>query len=156
MKKPEWNGISKEYFILSVERFVAKIWHLKVWEKHIFHKIGSCTQLLCRQFALKSWFKIWKNEKGMAFLRNILFCLSDVSLQRYDSANRRPIWNFMRQKLGSLTRFVLKYFLGDFFFPYSIQHCFICRPSDSTVPTDAGIEPRTVATSALAVRRSYH
>ncbi len=27
----------------------------------------------------------------MAFLRNILFCLSDVSLQRYGSANRRPI-----------------------------------------------------------------
>jgi hypothetical protein len=27
----------------------------------------------------------------MAFLRNILFCLSDVLLQRYDSANRRPI-----------------------------------------------------------------
>jgi hypothetical protein len=27
----------------------------------------------------------------MAFLRNILFCLSDVSLQRYDYANRRPI-----------------------------------------------------------------
>jgi hypothetical protein len=28
--------------------------------------------------------KICKNKKGMAFLRNILFCLSDVSLQRYD------------------------------------------------------------------------
>ncbi len=27
----------------------------------------------------------------MAFLRNILFCLSDVLLQRYDSANRQPI-----------------------------------------------------------------
>jgi hypothetical protein len=43
-----------------------------------------------------------------------------------------------------------KYFFlgGDFFFfcSYNIQHCFICRPSDSTVPTDAGIEPRTVAT----------
>jgi hypothetical protein len=26
--------------------------------------------------------------------------------------------------------------------------------SDSSVPTDAGIEPRTVATGALAVRRS--
>jgi hypothetical protein len=39
---------------------------------------------------------------------------------------------------------------------YNIQHCFICRPSDSTVPTDAGIEPRTVATGALAVRRSNH
>jgi hypothetical protein len=37
---------------------------------------------------------------------------------------------------------------------YYIQHCFICRPSDSTVPTDAGIEPRTVEAGALAVRRS--
>jgi hypothetical protein len=42
------------------------------------------------------------------------------------------------------------------FSSYYIQHCFICRPSDSTVPTDAGIEPRTVATGALAVRRSNH
>ncbi len=32
---------------------------------------------------------------------------------------------------------------------YCIQHC-----SDSTVAEDAGIEPRTVATSVLAVRRS--
>ncbi len=47
------------------------------------------------------------------------------------------------------------------FFPIAkvlscIQHCFICRPSDSTVPTDAGIEPRTVATGTLADRRSNH
>jgi hypothetical protein len=42
-----------------------------------------------------------------------------------------------------------KYFFGRFFSfcSYNIQHCFICRPSDSTVPTDAGIEPRTVATN---------
>ncbi len=37
------------------------------------------------------------------------------------------------------------YFLGGFFFlffsSYYIQHCFIWRPSDSTVPMDAGIEP---------------
>ncbi len=39
---------------------------------------------------------------------------------------------------------------------YNIQHCFICRPSDSTVPTDAEIKSRTVATCALAVRRSNH
>ncbi len=39
---------------------------------------------------------------------------------------------------------------------YNIQHCFICHPSDSTVSEDAGIEPRTVATTALAVRRSNH
>jgi hypothetical protein len=28
------------------------------------------------------------------------------------------------------------------FFLYFIQHCFICRPSDSRVSEDAGIEPR--------------
>ena len=39
---------------------------------------------------------------------------------------------------------------------YCMQHCFICRPSDSTVSEDAGIEPRTVATSAMAVRRSNY
>ncbi len=44
----------------------------------------------------------------------------------------------------------------EFFSMYRIQHCFKCRPSDSTVPEDAGIDPRTVATSALAVRRSNH
>jgi hypothetical protein len=39
-----------------------------------------------------------------------------------------------------------KYFLGGgfFYFSYCIQHCFICRLSDSTVPTNAGIEPRTL------------
>jgi hypothetical protein len=42
----------------------------------------------------------------------------------------------------------------DFFhFMYIIQHCFICRPSDSIVSEDAGIEPRTVATLALTARR---
>jgi hypothetical protein len=44
----------------------------------------------------------------------------------------------------------------DFFSMNCIQHCFICRPLESTVSEDAGIEPRTVATSAWAVRRSNH
>jgi len=40
--------------------------------------------------------------------------------------------------------FLKIFFWGIFIFfcSYNIQHCFICRPSDSTVPTDAGIEPR--------------
>ncbi len=50
----------------------------------------------------------------------------------------------------NLTAFESNNFFFNTFF------CFICRPSDSTVPTDAGIEPRTVATGALAVRRSNH
>jgi hypothetical protein len=53
---------------------------------------------------------------------------------------------------------IFSIFSWGIFFPYYIQHCFIYRPSDSTVPTDAGIEPGsgTVATGALAVRRSNH
>ncbi len=43
------------------------------------------------------------------------------------------------------------HFLSNIF-----QHCFICRPSDSTVSADAGVESRTVATLALIVRRSKH
>jgi hypothetical protein len=42
------------------------------------------------------------------------------------------------------------------FFMYFIQHCFICRLSESTVSEDAGIKPRTVATLAFLVRRSNH
>jgi hypothetical protein len=42
---------------------------------------------------------------------------------------------------------------GVFSCNYFIHHCFICRHSDSTVSVeDAGNEPRTVVTSALAVR----
>jgi hypothetical protein len=39
---------------------------------------------------------------------------------------------------------------------FYIQHCIICRPSDSTVLLDAGIKPRTVATLALADSRCNH
>ncbi len=45
-----------------------------------------------------------------------------------------------------------KIFLCTFF----TQNCFVCRRSDSSVSEDAGIEPKTVATSALAVRRSNY
>ncbi len=38
---------------------------------------------------------------------------------------------------------------------YVLQHCFICRPSDSTVSEDAGIEPRTVATLALTAKGEH-
>ena len=37
---------------------------------------------------------------------------------------------------------------------YDIQQCFIRRPSDSTASEDAGIDPRTVVTSPLAIADS--
>jgi hypothetical protein len=50
------------------------------------------------------------------------------------------------------------FFISYFFehIKYLIQHCFIARPSNSTVLDDAGIEPRTVETLALTIRRSNH
>ncbi len=66
---------------------------------------------------------------------------------------------------GSVTRSMIAFrvflsnsgnFLFFLFFMCFIQHCFICRPSDSAVSEDAGIEPRTVLTMPLAVRRSNH
>jgi hypothetical protein len=44
---------------------------------------------------------------------------------------------------------------GDWIFLFFIQHWFICCPSDSTMSEDAGIEPRTVSTPALAVRHRF-
>jgi hypothetical protein len=64
----------------------------------------------------------------------------DSSLVTENQANYSPVnslkWDFLD------------------FSMYCNQHCFICRPSDSTVSEDARIEPRTVATSA--VRHSNH
>jgi hypothetical protein len=67
---------------------------------------------------------------------------------------RRPPDGLRRRKKKSSSMSPLGKFL--LFFTYDNQHCFICRPSDSTVPEEARIEPRRVATTALAVRRSNH
>jgi hypothetical protein len=44
-------------------------------------------------------------------------------------------------------------YLGLFFIRilYLVQHCSICRPSDSTVSEDAGFEHRTVAVLSVRV-----
>ncbi len=78
---------------------------------------------------------------GLLFWANKLNCTRRISI----AMRKRPSGNCRLWK-GDIWIF--------FLFMYDIQHCFICRPSDSTVLEDAGIEPRTVATTALAVRRS--
>jgi len=56
--------------------------------------------------------------------------------------------------LFPLSFFYLKEGFFRFFFSmYVIQHCFICRPLNSTVSGDAGIDPKIVETLALAARR---
>jgi hypothetical protein len=48
----------------------------------------------------------------------------------------------------------LDFFVDFFLFMYVTHHCFICRPSDSTVSEDAGNETKTDATLALTARGS--
>jgi hypothetical protein len=57
---------------------------------------------------------------------------------------------------GHSATHILNIFLGDFLFISLLYSKLLHRSSDSTVPSDAGIEPWTVATGALAVRRSNH
>ncbi len=65
----------------------------------------------------------------------------------------------MNQKVGSIQS--KDHILNKLFFFENLknllEHCFICRPSDSAVPEDAGIKPKTVRLCmALAVRRYNH
>jgi hypothetical protein len=74
-----------------------------------------------------------------------------------EKRNNRFKGIIQRDGSGQNFFFFFNIFWGDFlFFSYIIQHCFNCRPSDSIVSTDARMEPKTVATGALEVRRSNH
>ncbi len=76
--------------------------------------------------------------------------------EHFQGSFRLELDRWYRTELKKMSRTYIngEFFFFFFFFMYDIQHCFIGRPSDSTVSEDAGIEPRTVATTALAVRRS--
>jgi hypothetical protein len=64
--------------------------------------------------------------------------------------------HLLHSKLGE--NFFFFNIFGFFFFSFSVQYSALLHlpPLRSTVPTDTGIEPRTVATGALTVRRSNH
>ncbi len=59
----------------------------------------------------------------------------------------KKFFKFLRNKWAKRITTFRKLTVGfvKIFYMYFIQHCFICRPSDSTVSEDAGIEPMTVA-----------
>jgi hypothetical protein len=89
-EKRERNGVSKEYFILSVGRFVAKIWDLKFEKNAFFTKSAAVHNFY---IANLPWnldlnsksHKIWKNQKGLVFLIFYfvfrLFRCRDMTLQ---------------------------------------------------------------------------
>ncbi len=87
------------------------------------------------------WFRILASKRKAQNLEKVL---------------NRLIFHIFWLFLCKLMRIWIRTSLSFYLFPYCFQHCFICRPSDSPVPTDAGIEPRTVATGALAIRRPNH
>ncbi len=77
---------------------------------------------------------IWCLSCGIKFCINVQF--SCDSYFKLSGILRCPT------RLTALTSIMWR----EIFFIYFIQHCFICRPSDSTVSEDAGIEPMTVKT----------
>ncbi len=116
-------------------------------------------------------------ENKIRWLRWLLHSLKKTLIILSLRTLRKPFWRKLIQpwKRSSQNRTTIEYrqsspkypwykvpkhivkqwdFFNFFFSMYCIQYCFFCRPSDSTVSEDAEIEPRTVATSALAVRRS--
>jgi hypothetical protein len=60
------------------------------------------------------------------------------------------------ENMKKIVIFFTKYKQGDFFICTVFNTASSAGPSDSTVSEDAEIEPRTVAISVLAVRRSNH
>ncbi len=72
------------------------------------------------------------------------------------SANISTVLSSVPASFDTVDREGLQMKQGDFiaFFKYFFQHCVICPFSNSDVLEDASIEPRAVATLALAVRRS--
>jgi hypothetical protein len=100
------------------------------------------------EIELRGVWEIWNNLDKCSYLK-----------WEYFSAQRLRRIGLIRTKFGSSTINFRKSYKGEtclILFQYFIRHCFIWRPSDSTVSKDAGIEPRIVATSILAVRRSIH
>ncbi len=65
-------------------------------------------------------------------------------MDRQQTGKLRKRDNFVWQERGGRGLAWSRIFLCFFLF-YVIQHCFICRPLDSTVSEDLGIEPTTVA-----------
>ncbi len=85
----------------------------------------------------------------------LVCCLFHIVWQLIPRLPPCPRQHFLRLQVPYRTAPPLNFkrgIFGVFFlFVYDIQHCFFCCPSDSTVSEDAEIEPRTVATTALAL-----
>jgi hypothetical protein len=93
---------------------------------------------------------IFRVSSGSRYARSFYFILQEVAKFKVDGTLRRrkEMGHYCRRRHDITDNYL--FFMSDF------QQCFICRPSASTVSEDAGMEPRTVASTALAVRRSNH
>ncbi len=79
-------------------------------------------------------------------LNNFLVPMHQLPRSWVRSQHPSAQWNLRDGRWSNVEYIFLIYFLWGFFtfFSYFIQHCFICHPSDSTVPTVLGSKPRPV------------
>ncbi len=95
----------------------------------------------------------WRQMEYNTYQMSILCCSQTVDESSLLEGTGTITQCFSHKRKNFFTVFLQGDFL-DFYSVFYIQRCFIYRPSDSTVSENAGIEPRSVAISALAVRGS--
>ncbi len=72
-------------------------------------------------------------------------------------STREKLFYFLVAKSLRMTHILSINFFKEIFLDFLYySNCFICRPSDIALSEDSGIEPRTVATLPLTVRRSNY
>ncbi len=156
-KTPFWNALQRYEVECNWVAFICHDavfpWTYLVW---CICKINLKRQ--CHEI-FEFWFFSW-----ISFPQALEYSITTVAnifknSRRYSQLKVhhwcRWLW-WQMEKIFNQKNLTVGFFLIFCSSMYCIQHCFNCRPSDSSVSEDAGIEPRTVATSALATRRSNH
>jgi hypothetical protein len=99
---------------------------------------------------VSQYFQVYSIFKFNFSVANVQFCINLHTISVFRNLQFAYLFAVPQALMGDFFDFFL------FMYIILIQQFFICRPSDSTVSEDAGIEPRTVATLALTARRSNH
>jgi hypothetical protein len=111
---------------------------------HLRNRLYRCSQL-----------EIYRHTVCMFIIFSTVCLLYVISgeIQKLCFGSGTAVGSGSLPNRAGLSKIFSRKLTGGFFGLFSM---YCCRPSDSTVSEDAGIEPRTIATLALAVRRSNH
>ncbi len=164
LKKKIWPNFHRiiELFIQKIVTKLSKIWvwdtRSWIWKTPIPDpgsrglKVTASATLVSKQICVVSF---WcRMEYDTSQLSILLYAVPNCRrVQSFGRYHHNYTVRYFAHKQNFFSVFLPGFFL-DFYSVFYIQRCFIYRPSNSTVSENAGIEPRSVAISALAVRGS--